>query len=105
MTTSTLPLDTPIARGETRITELQLRKPTAGELRGLSLSALLNIDASAVLTLLPRITTPSLTPDEAQRLDIADLTACGLEIAGFLLPRRMQQAPAGPAQPSTSPSA
>lgn len=99
-----IPLDTPIQRGQTRITEIQIRKPASGELRGLSLSALLNIQADAVITLLPRITTPSLTPDEAQRLDPADLTACGLEIASFLLPKRMQQAPAGQEQPSPSPT-
>lgn len=103
--TTTVPLDTPITRGETQITEIQLRKPAAGELRGLSLSALLNLDAGAVVQLLPRITTPTLTPEEAQRLDIADLTACGLEIAGFLLPKRLQQAPDGMAPPSISPSA
>ena len=40
MSTTRIPLDTPIARGETQITELQLRKPASGELRGLSLSAL-----------------------------------------------------------------
>ena len=103
-TQTRIPLDTPIKRGETEITELQLRKPASGELHGLSLSALLNIDAGAVITLLPRITTPSLTADEAQRLDPADLTACGLEIAGFLLPKRLQPAPDGPAEASGSPA-
>ena len=89
---------------ETEITELQLRKPASGELRGLSLSALLNIDAGAVITLLPRITTPTLTADEAARLDAADLTACGLEIASFLLPKRLQPAPDGLAAASASPA-
>lgn len=98
-------LDTPLKRGETEITEITLRKPASGELRGLSISALLNIDAGAVMALLPRITTPTLTPDEAARLDPADLTACGLEIAGFLLPKRLQQATDGPPQPSGSQSA
>ena len=97
-TPTTVPLDTPIKRGETEITSLQLRKPGSGELRGLSLSALLNLDAGAVMQILPRITTPTLTPDEAQRLDPADLTACGLEIAGFLLQKRLQPAGDGPAQ-------
>lgn len=81
-----IPLVTPITRGETKITTLTLRKPAGGELRGLSLAALLNIDAGAVMQLLPRITTPTLTPAEVAVLDPADLTACGLEIAGFLVP-------------------
>lgn len=100
---TTITLDTPLKRGETEITEITLRKPAAGELRGLSLSALLNLDAGAVMQLLPRIT--HLTPDEAQRLDVPDLVACGLEIAGFLLPKRLQQAPDGPPQASNSQSA
>ena len=104
MSTTRIPLDTPLKRGETEITELQLRKPASGELRGLSLSALLNIDAGAVITLLPRITTPTLTTDEAARLDPADLTACGLEIASFLLPKRLQPAPDGLAAASASPA-
>ena len=104
MSTTRIPLDTPLKRGETEITELQLRKPASGELRGLSLSALLNIDAGAVITLLPRITTPTLTTDEAARLDPADLTACGLEIASFLLPKRLQPAPDGLAEASGSPA-
>lgn len=102
---TTITLDTPLKRGETEITEITLRKPAAGELRGLSLSALLNLDAGAVMQLLPRISTPLLTPDEAQRLDVPDLVACGLEIAAFLLPKRLQQAPDGPTPPSSSPTA
>lgn len=84
-------LDTPIKRGKTEITELQLRKPKAGELRGLSIYALLTVDATAVSSLLPRITTPSLTEEEAQRLDPADLAACGVQIADFFVQKRQKQ--------------
>ena len=38
------------------------------------------------------------------RLDPADLTACGLEIAGFLLPKRLQPAADGLAEASGSPA-
>ena len=87
MTTPTpIPLSTPIRRGDTEITNITLRKPAGGELRGMSLAALLNIDASAVMQLLPRISSPTLTAQEVAVLDPADLTACGLEIASFLLP-------------------
>ena len=102
MSTTRIPLETPIKRGETEITELQLRKPASGELRGLSLSALINMDAGAVITLLPRITTPTLTADEAARLDPADLTVCAGEIACFLLPKPLRPVPDGPAAASGS---
>lgn len=90
-------LSTPLKRGESEITSIDLRKPAAGELRGVSLAALLNIDAGAVLTLLPRITTPTLTAAECNALDLADLTAIGLEIASFLLPQSKTPAPDSPA--------
>lgn len=95
MTTS-IPLSTPIRRGDTEITAITLRKPAAGELRGVSLAALLNIDASAVMQLLPRISNPTLTAQEVSVLDPADLTACGLEIAGFLLPASAKLEPGWP---------
>ena len=37
---ATITLDTPLTRGETEITELRLRKPTSGELRGVSMGSL-----------------------------------------------------------------
>lgn len=89
--TDPIPLSTPLRRGDTEITSLTLRKPSGPELRGLSLAALLNIDASAVMQLLPRISNPTLTAQEVAVLDPADLTACGLEIAGFLLPASAKQ--------------
>lgn len=87
MTTATITLDTPIKRGETEITEIALRKPAAGELRGLSVAALVQMDATATITLLPRITTPTLTPQEADRLDTADLLQICTAVVGFLLPK------------------
>jgi hypothetical protein len=98
-----IPLSTPIRRGDTEITTLQLRAPAAGELRGISLAALLQIDAGAVMQLLPRITTPPLTAPEISALDVCDLTACGLEIAAFLLPASMKPAPDFPTPNSDSP--
>lgn len=61
---NTIVLDTPIQRGTTTIGEITLRKPNSGELRGLSLQRLHQADADEILKLLPRITTPSLTPPE-----------------------------------------
>lgn len=83
----TVPLDTPILRGEEKITALRLRKPAAGELRGLTMSDLARLDVSTVLKLLPRISTPTLTDAEAANLPPEDLFACSTEIGSFLLKR------------------
>lgn len=80
-----IPLDTPIKRGKTEITEITLRKPNSGELRGVALSDLLRLDTGALITVLPRISTPSLTKQEAASLDPADMLTLGSEVANFLL--------------------
>lgn len=86
-------LDTPIQRGKDTITEVTLRKPKSGELRGLALADVLNMDVNALSTLLPRITQPIITKDDVQNLDPADLVQLGGEVAGFLVPRKLQTDP------------
>lgn len=80
-------LDTPIQRGEQTITEIELRKPLAGELRGVSLLELMQMDVLALRKVLPRISTPTLTDHEIGVLDPADLFQLGSEVTGFLLPK------------------
>jgi len=75
----------PIVRGENKITSLILRKPKAGELRGLTLQDLLTSDVAAIITLVPRISDPILTNAEAAQLDPADLAEIGGVIRGFFL--------------------
>lgn len=87
---NTVTLDTPLKRGEQTISKVSLRKPSAGELRGTSLSALVNLDVDALQKVLPRITTPTLTEMDVARLDPADLVQIGGMFAGFLLPKAMQ---------------
>ena len=84
---ATVTLDTPIVRGEATITEVKVRKPKSGELRGLSLSALLNLDYAALETLLPRITSPMLSKADVADLECSDLTQLGSEVMDFLLPK------------------
>lgn len=85
--TVTIKLDTPLMRGDTTISEITLRKPTAGALRGVSLSELLQLDVTALTTVLPRISEPTLMAHEVMQLDVADLVQLGGEVAGFLLPK------------------
>jgi len=89
---NTIVLDTPIQRGSTSITEITLRKPNSGELRGLSLQRLHQADAEEIMKLLPRITLPSLTPPECAQLDPADLSEAGGHIISFLLKKSVRDA-------------
>lgn len=87
---TTITLEKPITRGEQTISTLDLRTPDAGALRGIILSNLVQMEAGAVADLLPRITEPPLLPHEVARMHPADLMACALEVAAFLLPRSMK---------------
>lgn len=80
-------LDTPITRGETTITEVQVIKPTAGALRGVGLAAVANADVDALLVILPRVTVPNLTKEECARLELPDLVALAGQVVGFLSPK------------------
>ncbi len=87
---TTVKLDTPIKRGNDEIPEVQLRKPNSGELRGLNLSDILQLDVNALHKLLPRVTAPGLTESEISELDPVDLVQLGTGVAGFFIPKTEQ---------------
>jgi hypothetical protein len=89
--TVTIDLDTPIKRGETEINQLVLRRPQAGELRGLHMSQVLAMSTDALFTLIPRIASPALIPQELNHLDPGDLIQIGYAILGLIAPKSMQQ--------------
>ncbi len=78
-------LDEPIRRGEQVITQITIRKPKAGELRGVSLVDLGNINVVALQQVLPPISSPILTSQDVANLDPADLLEIGAEVASFLV--------------------
>ena len=89
-TTDAITLDEPLKRGEQTITSVSVRKPASGELRGVALSDLLNLEVNAVIKILPRVTSPSLTEQDCARLDPADLVQLDSKVAGFLLPKSVR---------------
>lgn len=68
-------------------TSFALRRPKSGELRGLTMAALAQLDYAALETLLPRITTPILHKHEVAATEPADLMQFGEEVLDFLLPK------------------
>lgn len=84
---NTVVLDTPIRRGVTTIDSITLRKPSSGELRGVSLADLLQMDVNSLIKVVPRISSPTLTAVEVTSMDPADLVALSAKITGFLLPK------------------
>ncbi|MGR2709572.1 phage tail protein [Pseudomonas sp. IB20] len=87
---NTVILDMPIRRGTSTIDSITLRKPNSGELRGVSLSELLQMDVNSLVKVVPRISSPTLTPIEVNSMDPADLFALGTKVSGFLLQKSMK---------------
>jgi hypothetical protein len=86
-------LENPIRRGDQVISSLTLRKPDAGTLRGIKLADLLQMDVGALITLLPRISTPTLTAADAAKLDPVDLVALATEVGNFFLTKAQRDFP------------
>lgn len=78
-------LERPIIRGSESITQITLRKPNVGMLRNLSLQDVLKWQVEATNTLLTRITTPTLSVNDLNGMDIADYTSLAVELTNFLV--------------------
>lgn len=96
-TTASVTLETPIIRGDQTIDRITLRKPAAGELRGVALADLIKSDVAALHVVLPRITQPTLAAHEVSQLDLVDLAAIAGEVVGFFMTKadRAALSPAG----------
>jgi len=71
----------PLKQGENEITEVTLREPTTGELRGLEMFQILRMDVNAHRTLVPRLS--KLSANEFDMLAPRDLLKVQEEIVGF----------------------
>lgn len=86
-------LEFPIARqGGEPITQVEVLKPSTGQLRGVKLIDMMQMDVSAILTILPRVTTPPLDPADLAQLDPADLMQLGAGLVSFFGKRADREA-------------
>lgn len=83
----TVTLDEPLTRGEATITEIIVRKPNSGALRGVRLAALMEMDVDSAMLVLPRVTAPALTKPELILMNPADMLNLTKELVLFLLPK------------------
>ena len=77
----TIELDHPFKQGDKEITEVTLRKPNAGALRGLQLSMVLLMDVEQMNKLIPRIS--NLTERDLLNIEIEDYTALTTGVLSF----------------------
>ena len=74
------------------VVSIAKQQPMAGDLRGISLSFLIQMDVDALKKVLPRISTPTLTEADVLKMDPADLMEAAIKISGFLLKKAEKEA-------------
>lgn len=86
---STVDLEMPIERANgDKIDRLRLRRPMSGDLRGISIAKLGQLDYDEVRTLLPRISLDPILGTEIDMIDTADMLEISGSVADFLFTAR-----------------
>lgn len=83
-------LDEPIKRGEIVISQVTLRQPNGGEMRGLSMMDIVQMKTEALFVLVPRISDPVLMANDLKQMNPADLMQIATVIAQYYVPKKMQ---------------
>lgn len=79
-------LKKPIKRGDTEITEVELRAPDAGSLRGLKVGDILNLDVTQTRLLIPRISNITEAEfDQISKDNLSDMTEIMTEVTYFFV--------------------
>lgn len=94
MKTKTVTLTEPVQRGDTTIATVTLREPRAGDMRGLKLTDVLQMDFATMRRLIPRISEPGLAPDELDALPGGDFVTLSASVVGFFFTEEQMQAEA-----------
>lgn len=66
-----------------KIEEVKIRKPNSGELRGLKIAQIMQMDVDTMMVLLPRVTEPVLNEADIATLDPSDFTDLSVEVVNF----------------------
>lgn len=86
----TIDLETPLMMGTIEIKALEIRKPNVTALQGVKIADLLNGDVTSICTVLPRVSTPTLTKSQINQLEPADLAQIGGALVLFLQPKSVR---------------
>ena len=81
--TQTVTLSEPLKVGEEEITSITLRKPSAGELRGINLVDVLQMNVDAMTRIIPRISLSYLDESALARMPADDFAELAGTVALF----------------------
>lgn len=79
-------LDKPLKMGSMEITQLDIRKPNVMALQGVKITDLIQGDVTAICTVIPRVSSPTLTKAQINQLEPSDLAQIGAALMLFLQP-------------------
>lgn len=85
-----IPLEVPLMMGTLEIKSLEIRKPNVTALQGVKIADLLNGDVTAICTVIPRVSTPTLTKSQINQLEPSDLAEIGGALVLFLQPKSVR---------------
>ncbi|WP_282094303.1 phage tail assembly protein [Epibacterium ulvae] len=80
---NTVTLSEPVTIEGEEVSDITLRKPQPGELRGLSMIDILRMETDAMIKLLPRITQPPLTALQVSTLEPEDFADMAVKTTLF----------------------
>lgn len=86
----TVELENPILMGTLEITSIEIRKPNVLALQGVKIADLLQGDVTATCTVLPKISTPTLTKTLINQLEPSDVAQIAGAIVLFLQPKSVR---------------
>ena len=76
-------LDKPLKMGSMEITQLDIRKPNVMALQGVKITDLIQGDVTAICTVIPRVSSPTLTKAQINQLEPSDLAQIGAALMLF----------------------
>ncbi len=79
--TQTIDLDQPLKMGGLEVSKIEIRKPNTQALKGLKIADLLQGDVTSICTILPRISSPTLSQYDVNQLEPSDIA----QVAGVIM--------------------
>lgn len=83
-------LEEPIQIGGSKHSVIIVRKPSVQALRKIRISELLNGDVNSICTILPLCTSPTLTQQQINEIEPADIVQLGAAVIYFLQPKSVR---------------
>jgi len=85
MNTTKITLTKPFKRGDKQVTEVLIREPVAGELRGVNLAELMQMEVNTVGKVLERVSEPMIDSATFSGFNPRDLTNLSVGLISFFV--------------------